>query len=66
MRALPTTTIRALRARVLKALPSAAALPTSWTLSLDADGADVLDDRHTLDRCGLQSGDKLFVVSRAM
>ena len=65
VRALTTTTIRALRARILKALASDSILPPDWSLALDADGADVLDERQTLDRCGLSSGDELFITSRS-
>lgn len=63
IRALPTTTIRALRPRILKAIAAGVVLPSDWRIAVDAAGADSLDDRHTLDRCGVRDGDELFVVS---
>ena len=65
VRALPTTTVRALRPRILKALAAGVVLPSSWRLAIDATGADSLDDRHTLDRCGIRTGDQLFIVAGA-
>lgn len=62
VRALPSTTVRALRPRILKALAAGPVQPYDWRIALDAAGADSLDDRHTLDRCGIHTGDQLFVT----